>query len=380
MQTFALIHPRSLDLPFVEETGALEIGGRRIPIGVVDVPEPEFDPQAEDNAHMVIVRVDAMSCNFRDKSIMMLHAEQMDRNPRLPYAFIGSEFGGTVVAVGSQVTRWSPGDQVLPDAQYPDPPAAGVRPGIVTNHAGAGWLRVHESKLLRRPPGMSAVQAAGFSLGAQTSMSMVRKAGIGPEDRVLVTSARANTSRFLLAALRSTGAKRWAASTSEWSESEHAELHGATLLRSRKAPESLFRPEDIEEVMGQGGFTVVLDPFFDLHVERVMDLLAIGGRYVTCGLQGQHPGFAERADVQEGGADGMTSLDRVLLQAMMKNISLIGNCIGTSADLHAALCLFGRGEMNPPHDTTFRAGDGAGFLRRTYVDPGRQGKVIMEYA
>ena len=60
-------------------------------------------------------------------------------------------------------------------------------------------------KLMVVPERMSDVEAAAFSLGAQTSYSIVRHAGIKPGANVLVTAATSNTSLFLAQAARNAG-------------------------------------------------------------------------------------------------------------------------------------------------------------------------------
>ena len=37
------------------------------------------------------------------------------------------------------------------------------------------------------------------------------------------------------------------------------------------------------------GFDAVLDPYFDLHLNRSVPVLASFGRYVTCGVERQFP-------------------------------------------------------------------------------------------
>lgn len=384
MNVFALIHEQALSLPYVKDAGMTNIEGVPVRVGLLEVPQPDFDTESSANTGYVQVQVEALSCNYRDKSLLMMRIEHfLSGSSRAPYAFIGSEFSGVVTAVGPGVTRWNVGDHVLPDAQYPEA-LPGVAPGIVTNNASAGWLRLHESKLVSRPEAMSSVQGAGFTLGAQTSKSMVRRAGVGNDDRVLVTSARSNTSLFLLAALQNTGASVWAASSSNWSDKEQELLQGAQLVRSSRKSSTLLEPSAEREIMDKGGFTAVLDPFFDLHLEKVVDLMAVGGRYVTCGLKDQHPIFLDEDNKRSEGSEERQSemldpLGQVMLRVMMSNLSLIGNCIGSTSDLEEALQVFEEGHFNVPVDSVYSPESADEFLHRTYASQERMGKVIMDY-
>jgi len=374
MKVFGILGPRAEDYAAVTRIGSTSLGGQSIPLGIIEVPQPPFDPYSPENRHMVLVRVDAMSCNFRDRTIALLHADQVVNNPRVPFAFVGSEFAGVAVEVGSGVSTVKVGEPVMPDASYPRPPAPGVAPGIVSNHAGAGWLRVHESKLFPVPAGMTPVQAAAFCLGAQTSVSMVRRARVGPGDRVLALSARSNTSRFLIDAACSRGAEVWAATSAP---ERFDAPSGVRVVRSSPAPGALFD----DEVCGQAGFPsegfdAVLDPFFDLHLSRLAPHLAVGGRYVTCGLQAQHPSLAAGGSARA--ADG--AYESLVAVAVMKNIELIGNCIGTTQDLRQGVQLFEEGVMTPTIDSVFEPAQAVGFFQKSFDGGAREGKVIMAYS
>lgn len=374
MKVFGILGSRAEDYATVTRIGSVYLGGQSIPLGIIESPQPPFDPDRPENHHMVLVRVNAMSCNFRDRGIALLYAEQVINNPRVPFAFVGSEFAGVVADVGKGVRSVKTGEAVMPDASYPWPPAEGVSPGIVSNHAGAGWLRVHESKLSSVPVSMTAVQAAAFSLGAQTSVSMVRRARVRPGDRVLVLSARSNTSRFLIDAARSCGAEIWAGTSAP----ERFEApSGVHVVRSSPMPGVLF-DADVSETIGfpMEGFNVVLDPFFDLHLPRIAPHISVEGRYVTCGVQAQHPTLASGSS--ERSADG--AYESLITVAIMKNLELIGNCIGTKQDLQQGIRLFDAGKMSPKIDSIFDPAQAVEFFQKSFNGGAREGKVIMTYS
>lgn len=380
MKVFALVQNGSDLIPDGgRSTGVVNIAGTPIATAEIDVPQIEFDARHPSHDQMVLLRVEALSCNYRDKTLLLSYAQRLMNDEKVPLSFIGSDFCARVIETGSRVTRWRAGDRVIPDAHYPDPPAPGVLPGVVTNHAGVGWLVVHESKLSRVPERMESAQAASFPLAAQTSMSMLRRAGVTEGDRVLVMSARSTTSQYLLAALELTGADIWATSTSIWGEEDRQRLHGAELLLAQRREPNLFNDEVAAKLLRNGGFTVVFDPFFDLHLERVIDLIGPGGRYVTCGLMEQHPQLVE-ARPSPNVVGWLSSLSHVLMKAVMGNISLIGNCIGESQDLERAIHLYDQGQLNVPLDSVYSSEQGADFLQRSFVDQDRTGKVVMSYS
>ena len=60
--------------------------------------------------------------------------------------------------------------------------------------------------------------AASFSIGAQTSSSMIRRCNIKSTDKILVTSSRSNTSMFIIKSLLTEGYDVTALTTTDWSK------------------------------------------------------------------------------------------------------------------------------------------------------------------
>jgi NADPH:quinone reductase-like Zn-dependent oxidoreductase len=224
---------------------------------------------------------------------------------------------------------------------------------------------------------MPDVEAAAFALNAQTAYSMVRRAGLRPGAAVLVTSASSNLSLSLFAALRGHGVRVYA-TTSSPATAARLGAHGvegaAVVARNREGFTGDAALADF--AAGAGGFDAVLDPFFDLHLERAVALMNPFATYVTCGLAGQNAHAAAAA-----GVTGGVAMNGVLMQAVHKNLTLVGNCIGFSEDLERALGDYQAGRVPPVVvDSVFEGDAAAAFLDRTFNDPGRFGKVVYRYA
>lgn len=323
-------------------------------------------------AHDVLIRVRAFSCNYRDKGLLLLMATHCRQDG---YYVTGSEFVGDVVAIGAAVDSVRPGDRVIGDNAQPTVPVDWPA-GIPTNHASREFLRLHERKVMRIPPDMPDVDAAAFSLGAQTAYSMVGKANVRRGDRVLVTSARSNTSLFVLAALHAKGVRAIATTTNP---------HGARSLEARGADRTFVVPRDTSSFADvadlaacaaeRAGFDAIIDPFFDLHLARAMPLLKPGGCYVTCGLKEQHPAMAAATPVARDSA-----LLEALRLAVIKNVHVIGNCLGETAHLAGALDDYTALRLGVAVDSVFTDGAVGAFFRRTFSDRARCGKVVFTYA
>ena len=369
MKALALINNNFSDIPGIETLGNVNVAGIDVNCGLIDVPRPHFDPQHKQNDGYVLVKVTAFSCNYRDKGLILKSVQKMTGdfgNSAMPVSFFGSDFVGEVVDKGRDVTEFEIGDRVIPDCSYPEMPAEGIPAGVVTNEASRGWLRLHHSRLAKIPDSMSDAIAAGYTIGAQTSSSMIRKASVKKDDDVLITSGRSNTSIFITRKLLARGIVPDVLSTSEWSEDEKEYIAPANIIKVERGNENWNKALNKK-------YDVIFDPFFDLHLYKAVDHLDYYGRYITCGLKNQHENFAENTDHSDNG-----DLMKVMLKTMVGDISIIGNCIGTKDDLQDAINTLEKDPEPIPLYESLSPDDGLLFVDLTY-NLKRLGKVVMEY-
>ena len=373
MRALAIYGPMATDGQLLDpsvETAA--IGGVSVRCGLREVDPPPFDGAAPESARQVLVRVRAFSCNYRDKALILRAAT---RAPAGAFYVIGSEFVAEVAGAGAGVTRFRVGDRVIGDNCWPGPPGAERRGGIPTNHASRERLVLCEDKLTGVPPSMPDPVAAAFSVGAQTAYSMIERLGAGRGTSVLVTAARSNTSLFAIRALGARGAKVYATTTSEWSERERAAFPVEMLFRVDPGVTDFREHGALKAVAAElGGFECVFDPFFDLHLRKVLPIMAFGGRYATCGLYDQYlsltasPFPGPRPDYVEA-----------LQIALVRNVQLIGNCLGRTGHLERAIADYAAGALPVVVDSVFTGTSAAAFLERTYNARDRFGKVVFAY-
>lgn len=247
------------------------------------MPQPSFNSENDANKDYVLVRVNAFSCNYRDKAIILKSALKMKLNePNLtqPVAFFGSDFVGTIINKGKSIENVEIGDRVVPDCYYPDIAYEGIAPGVVTNEASKGWLRLHKSKVMQITEELSDSVAAGFSMGAQTSHSMIRRTNITCKEKALVFSGRSHTSLFITKSLLKLGIDTTVLTTSEWTKEQEEFIKPARLVKiERNSNKKVWKDKSI------GKYDVVFDPFFDLHLLTSVNLLNLYGRYITCGFK-----------------------------------------------------------------------------------------------
>lgn len=324
------------------------------------------------------MRKRGFSLNYRDRALILGMAL---RAPAGSFVALGSEFVGEIVACGAEAGGLRPGDRVIANNAYPDSGVPGVLGGIPGNRLSKELEVLHAAKLVRIPDNMSDAEAAGFSIGAQTTFSMVRKLALAPDAAVLVTGGRANTSLFAIHALRAQDFGRsvaiYASTTSQHSETRLRELNIADVVRIDPSAPSFIDAPAVQRVMRErGGFDAVIDPFFDVHLIPAVQVLKPGGRYVTCGLYDQ---TAHLFPQQERAAPPPSAAMNVMSRVMIANLQIIGNCLGSTDDLERALAAYMAGRFPVIVDSVFTDGDAAGFLDRTYNAPERFGKVVYLY-
>jgi NADPH:quinone reductase-like Zn-dependent oxidoreductase len=357
----------------LDSVETVKIQGIPLTFGRIEVATPKFDPEALGNRFAALVRVEAFSCNYRDKSLMLSWSQNSSVGS---YLFVGSEFSGEVLAVGEGVTSIREGDRVVANNQYPNSGVRGVRPGIPTNHASARYLVLHQAKLAKVPPAMGSEVAAAFSIGAQTAYSMLRKLKPAPNSRALVTAARSNTSLFVTRALRKRAVDVYGTSTSSWSRREIDKLGLKEVVRVDPTLEQFSDDERLRTITSEiGGFDYVVDPFFDLHVSKVTSVMKHNAKYVTCGLYDQHSHITGEPIQHKG-----KGLQEVMADVFLKNLGIVGNCLGQAEDLSDALADYASGVFEITVDSVYCGQQVGTFFDRTYNARDRLGKVVYRYA
>jgi NADPH:quinone reductase-like Zn-dependent oxidoreductase len=351
---------------------SIKINNTEINCGLLHIDPPNFSPEKPSYANHLLIKIKAFSCNYRDKSLIFSAA--IHGTPTQITAF-GSEFAGEVISIGSQVTNFKIGDRVMANNAYPDSGVPNLAPGVPTNHASLEYRIIHQAKLIKIPDVMPDSVAAAFSLGAQTAYSMVRKANLSPGDSVLVTAAKSNTSLFLLQALKSRSVNVYTTSTSDKFETELYGLGIKQLVQINPDSENWIDPNITQKIKAEtGGFDAVLDPFFDLHIGHILPALKQGGRYITCGLYNQYSDMIGEPFNYKG-----MDLSSIFVTALMNNLYLIGNCLGTTEDLEQAIADYTAQTFDIFVDSVFTGNDFCAFLDRTYSNPDRLGKVVYQY-
>jgi NADPH:quinone reductase-like Zn-dependent oxidoreductase len=357
---------------------SFSINDYSVSTGLLETIDTSFDGIQPGQRDQVLIRKKAFSCNYRDKGILLKAKHTLDNlalKDQLKFYTLGSEFVGEVVAVGEDVTTLAIGDRVIGNGNYPTSDYEGVNPGLPTNHGSKELETFHFSKLVKVPEMMSDEVAASFPIGGQTTYSMIRRLQLKPGEKVLVTAATSNTSLFAINALRKEPVEVYAVTTRDDFVDQLMEMGANRVFVIPRGLKTLGEVDEVRHfVQMYGLFDAVIDPFFDVYLGQVVGAMALHGRYITCGMYDQ-PYVGESKELERL----PSHFNQIMSVVMLKNIQLIGNCIGHTEDLERAVADYAAGKLEVTIDSVYQHHDVAAFFDRSFNAKDRFGKVIYKY-
>lgn len=344
------------------EYGKFKIQGEIIKCALVQDELPDFNLNNFPNH--ILVKKSAFSCNYRDIAIMLMNKnEATQMGTIIPF---GSEFSGVVIDKGKSVTNLQLGDRVIPNGNYPNNPRSPSIIGLPTNKASLEFELVHKDQLIKIPKNMSFEEGAGFTIGAQTVFSMKKKLNIKRKQKGLILGFPSNTALFAYNILKSKGLELYIGSRRPVDNK-----YGIPEKKSLIIPDEIKRLSEIdkiyEEIKIYGKFDFIIDPFADNYLFRIIDLMGMGSKYVTCGIANQ---FSEL----EHSIDATDFFSKII----MKNLTIIGNCLGSTVDLQKALREFELGNFEVPIGAIVNNLND--FMNLTFINKKVVGKIIFKYS
>jgi len=183
-------------------------------LAVVDRPIPEPGP------NQVLVKMHAWSLNYRDLMVVTGRYNPRLKLPQVPL----SDGAGEIVAAGSEVEEWKPGDRVTstfferwPSGEGTDKQARTAL-GAGGNGALAEYVVLHQDGVIRMPEHLSYPEAATLPCAAVTAWNAVVSKGKTKAGDVVLTLGTGGVSIFAL---------------------QFASLNGARVLITSSSPEKL---------------------------------------------------------------------------------------------------------------------------------------------
>lgn len=255
---------------------------------VQECPDPQPGP------HDVVLRMRALSLNYRDLAIASGHYHINSSPPLIPI----SDGAGEVVAIGTKVTRFRQGDLVCPlylpgwiDGP-PSPEKLARRLGGPDDGVMAEFVCVHERSAVRAPSHLEPEEAAVLPVAAVTAWRCLFELGQVRPGETVVTLGTGGVSLAALQFARAAGARVIAVT--------RREAH-APRLRSLGASEVIIDhsgswPARAMELTGGMGADVIVDVAGADSLGRSVAATRHGG---TVHLVGYAAGEDARFDIFE---------------------------------------------------------------------------------
>jgi len=323
-----------------------------------EAPDPAIAP------HEVLVKVKACALNHLD-----LWCRKGMPGMQIPLPHIsGSDISGEVAAVGSIVTRTGPGQQVVVSPGVSCGQCIHCLSGrdtacrtyeIVGGYRTAGgyaeYVKVPEVNILPMPEGMSFESAAAFPLTFLTAWNMlVNLAHVKRGDDVLIMGAGSGVGSAAVQIAGLFGARVIAAAGSD-EKLEKAKGLGAE-AGINYAHQDLIA--ETRRLTAKRGLDVIVEHVGGDVFEKLISILATGGRLVTCGATAGHLG---RTDIR---------------YLFMRQLSIMGGFMGPKADLLQIAREMARGTLTPVVDRVFPLKDAAA-AQRAMEDRKLFGKLVL---
>lgn len=306
----------------------------------------------------VLIRVDACAINNTDINTRIGWYAQGDDNgawgESLRFPIIqGADVCGVVAQVGDGVPHERVGERVITDPWVRDPAAPDDldRAGYIGSEVDGGYAdfmvvpAINAHGVSTR---LSAVQLASFATSAGTALDMLRRANVGPGDRVLITGASGGVGSYAVQLTRAFGAIPVGV----------CDPAKASLVREYGAVETIARDADPTKL---DPFDVVVDVVGGDQWPALLEALRRGGRYVVSGAIG----------------GPLVELD--LRTLYLKDLVLIGATITPPAVFAELVELIESGAIKPAVAATFPL-EQVHDAQRTFVEKNFVGKIVLVLA
>jgi NADPH:quinone reductase-like Zn-dependent oxidoreductase len=260
------------------------------------------------------------------------------RAPKNPT--VGMDLAGVVEAVGNNVTRFQPGDEVF---------------GI-GKASFAGYALAREDKLAAKPENLTFEQAAAVGISGSTALQALRDHGrVKAGQNVLIIGASGGVGTFAVQLAKAFGAQVTGVCTTA----------KVDMVRSIGADRVIdYTREDFAE--GDQRYDLILDIGGNSKLARLRRALAPEGTLVIVGGEGGGPWF--------GGID--RQLRAMLISALVHQKMTTFICNENHKDLIVLKELIESGNLTPVIDRTYPLAEAPEAIR--YLQDGRvRGKVVI---
>ncbi len=252
-------------------------GRQNLKLVAAEIPQPGHNE--------VLVRVSAVSLNFRDKVII---EGGMGNGMPMPFT-PGSDMAGVVEAVGPGTTRFSPGERVI-STFFPDwidgkLPNTARNPrydtiGYAFQGVLAEYVIMNEAWLVKSPQSLSDTEASTLVCAGLTAwFALVERGGLRAGETVLIQGT-GGVALFALQIAKAVGAEVFIPSSSD-EKLEAAKALGADYGINRKKEDWV---DAVHRLTGERGIDHVVDTVGGSNVADSIRAVASHGRVSLIGM------------------------------------------------------------------------------------------------
>lgn len=282
----------------------------------------------------VVIRVDAVSLNYRDKAIIDGTYPLPMPLPLIP----GSDAAGEIVSVGSKVRKLIKGDRVVTrlHVEWTDGKASyaatGATLGGPIQGVFAEYAVVVEDGVVKYPSYLSPEQASTLPVAALTAWVGLFKHGqLEPGDDVLIQGS-GGVSVFALQLAKAAGNRVLALSRSQEKGKKLLQLGASDLIDSTQHPDW---ENQVRELTGGKGADVIIEVIGGASVQHSIAASAFEGHIAIIGF-----------------LDNMMAT--VAIPWMLgTNVSLQGTSVGSLSDFEQLLTFMEKHRIEPIIEATY---------------------------
>lgn len=306
----------------------------------------------------VLVRMNAVSLNYRDKAIIDDTYPAPIKFPMIPT----SDLAGEVVAVGEGVTRLQIGDKVISVFKpfwrdgVPSPEAnAGTLGGPLAGTL-AEYVVLPEAGALPYPAYLTPQEASTLPIAAVTAwVGLFAHGNLTAEQTVLVQGSGG----VALAALQlavAQGARVIALTRSEDKAARLRELGASDVINTSKTPEW---EKEVRRLTGGKGVDHVVEVLGGDQLERSIAAAAWGGHIAVVGFMDQHKSSVS------------------IPSLLWSSLRIHGIGVGSQKDMQDLLTFLESHPIQPIIESTYDFVDAPSAF--DHLDRGPFGKVVIEH-
>jgi NADPH:quinone reductase-like Zn-dependent oxidoreductase len=323
-----------------------------------DIPVPE--PRADE----VLIKVQYAALNRLDDFVRI---GWRGLNLAFPH-ILGSDFSGTIAALGSAVSGWQLGQSVVANPTLWCGECSYCRAGrhhqcdhfaILGEHvpgAYAEYVRVPARNLVAVPEGFPMDQAAAVPLVGVTAWhSLVVAGNVRPGESVLVVGSGGGVNSMAIQIAMLAGATVLAVAGNPEKAAVARDLGASWVVNRAETPDW---GRAVWSQTGRRGVDVVVDNVGEATWATSLRSLARGGRLLTV-----------------GGTTGYNPVTPVNL-LFGRHLTIIGSTMGTQADFEAVMAQVWARRLSPVVDELFPLADYRAALERLLSGEGF-GKILL---